>query len=115
MTNQKDSEFRMLEWFLFTMAWALKSPEERAWDLLGVAVMSSMLSAFSQAFSEEEQVKRICGEDLLPGDLEYYRRVKQEKERHDFLQKGREIASKARRHQQLIDDFVWQRERAVGR
>ena len=51
----------------------------------------------------------------MPGDLEYYRRVKQEKEQHDFLQKGREIASKARRHQQLIDDFVWQRERAVGR
>ena len=108
MTNQINSEFRMLEWFLSAMAWVLKSPEERAWDLLGLAVMSSMLSTLSKAFSEEEQVKRICGEDLLPSDLEYYRRVKQEKERHDFLKKGREIANKARRHQQLIDDFVWQ-------
>jgi len=107
MTNQINSEFRMLEWFLSAMAWASKSPEERAWDLLGLAVMSSMLSAMSHAFSEEEQVKRICGEDLLPGDLEYYRRVKQEKERHGFLKEGTEVANKARRHQQLIDDFVW--------
>lgn len=108
MTNQINSEFRMLEWFLSAIAWASKSPEERAWDLLGLVVMSSMLSTLTQAFSEEEQVKRICGEDLLPGDLEYYRRVKQEKERHDFLKKGREMANKARRHQQLIDDFVLQ-------
>jgi len=73
MTNQINPEFRMLEWFLSAIAWVSKSPEERAWDLLGLAVMSSMLSTLSQAFSEKEQVKRICGEDLLPGDLEYYR------------------------------------------
>jgi len=110
MTNQIDSEFRMVEWFLFAVAWASKSPQERVWDLLGLGVMSAMLSALPQAFSEGEQVKRICGDDLLPGDLEYYRRVKREKEQHDFLKEGRETANKAGRHQQLIRDFVWQDE-----
>ena len=110
MTNQIDSEFRMVEWFLFAVAWASKSPQERVWDLLGLGVMSAMLSALPQAFSEGEQVKRICGDDLLPGDLEYYRRVKREKEQHDFLKEGRETANKAGRHQQLIRDFVWQEE-----
>lgn len=110
MTNPIDSEFRMVEWFLLATAWALKPPEERVWDLLGLGVMSAMLSALSKAFSEEEQIKRICGDDLLPGDLEYYRRVKREKERHGFLTEGRETANKAERHQQLIRDFVWQDE-----